>query len=300
MGIDIDTIKNSLPDDLKSKGAVKLGTIALSQVLTLQGKVTTPLTNLKDKFIGDTCPPKTELQSILEQRNNIVDDLNKVGSFLDKTTIALTGVSSLFDLFLTIKSTLKTTEGVINTTKTVINQAVKITPVAPGAVVSAITDLGDAANTLGNKADDVTFDNLGESKLKPLQDGVNSAVIYVALASTALKSIVVLINSIDAPLKKCLESASMPGELLSLSKEIDTLSNLQDAAEQSQNKSTYQGFVLEIETVPYNSTINQRRAIALNSQGITVIQTPLSFSTNAQTLINELKLIIDQNNLKAY
>ena len=87
--------------------------------------------------------------------------------------------------------------------------------------------------------------------------------------------------------------------MVSLSKELDTLSQIQEIANQTQNQVTYQGFVLEIETVPYNSTINQRRAIAKNSQGIVMIQTPLSFSTNAQTLINELKVIIDKNNLKA-
>jgi hypothetical protein len=257
------------------------------------------LTNLKDKFISGTCPPKEELQSILEQRNNLVNDLNNVGSFLDKTTVALTGFKTLFDLFLTVKSTLKNTEGVINTVKIAINQAVKIAPVAPGAAVSAINDLGDTASTLGNKADDITFDNLGESKLKPLQDDLNSATIYVSLSSVTLKSIIVLLNTIDAPLKKCLESANLPGELVSLSKELDTLSQIQEIANQTQNQVTYQGFVLEIETVPYNSTINQRRAIAKNSQGIVMIQTPLSFSTNAQTLINELKVIIDKNNLKA-
>jgi hypothetical protein len=257
------------------------------------------LTNLKDKFISGTCPPKEELQSILEQRNNIVNDLNNVGSFLDKTTVALTGFKTLFDLFLTIKSSLKTAEGTINTAKIAINQALKATPVAPGAIVSALTDLGDAANALGNKADDITFDNLGESKLTPLQNGLNAATIYVALSSTTLKGIITILNAIDAPLQKCLSSANMPGELISLSKELDTLSQLQDAVGQTENQTTYQGFVLEIETVSYNSTINQRRAIAKNSQGIVMVQTPLSFSTNAQTLINELKVIIDKNNLKA-
>jgi phosphopantetheine adenylyltransferase len=298
-GISIDAIKNALPDDLKSKGAVKLGQIALSQILTFEGKALTPLTNLKDKFISGTCPPKEELQSILEQRNNIVNDLNNVGSFLDKTTVALTGFKTLFDLFLTIKSSLKTAEGTINTAKIAINQALKATPVAPGAIVSALTDLGDAANALGNKADDITFDNLGESKLTPLQNGLNAATIYVALSSTTLKGIITILNAIDAPLQKCLSSANMPGELISLSKELDTLSQLQDAVGQTENQTTYQGFVLEIETVSYNSTINQRRAIAKNSQGIVMVQTPLSFSTNAQTLINELKVIIDKNNLKA-
>lgn len=298
-GINIDVINNALPDSLKSKGAVKLGTIILNQALVLSGRVTVPLNNLQSQFKEGTCPPKEELQKILDQRNNIVESLNNTGIILDKTTLALTGFSTLFDLFLGIKFSLKNTVAVLNTAKLVANQIVKTAPVVPGAVVSAINDLSDAALALDKKSTDITFDNLGESKLSPLQDGINTATIYVALTSSILKSIVTLLNAVDAPLKKCLESANMPGELVSLSKEIDTLSKLQDEAEQSQNQTTYQGFVLEIQTVPYNSTINQRRAVAKNSQGIVMVQTPLSFSTNAQTLINELKFIIDKDNLKA-
>ena len=298
-GINIDVISNALPDSLKSKGAVKLGTVILNQALVLSGRVTVPLNNLQSQFKEGTCPPKEELQKILEQRNNIVDSLNKTGAILDKTTLALTGFSTLFNLFLGIKSSLKTTVSVLNTAKIVANQIVKAAPVAPGAVVSAINDLSDAALALDKKSNDITFDNLGESKLKPLQDDINTATIYVALTSSILKSIVTLINAVDEPLKKCLQSANMPGDFISLSKEIDTLIQIQDEAGQTQNQTTYQGFVLEIQTVPYNSTINQRRAVAKNSQGIVMVQTPLSFSTNAQTLINELKLIIDKNNLKA-
>jgi hypothetical protein len=46
--------------------------------------------------------------------------------------------------------------------------------------------------------------------------------------------------------------------------------------------------------------VKQRRAVGQNYQGINLISTPYSFTTNTQTLINELKLIIDRDNLKAY
>jgi hypothetical protein len=87
-----------------------------------------------------------------------------------------------------------------------------------------------------------------------------------------------------------------------------SLDSLSDIVEQATNNETeadgnnvpYKGFTFQIEEVPFSPTINRKKAIALNQSGITLLETPLSFTTNNQTLIDELKLIIDRDNLKAY
>ena len=58
--------------------------------------------------------------------------------------------------------------------------------------------------------------------------------------------------------------------------------------------------MIEIETIPYTPTVNRYRAVGKNQSGIVLTQTDLSFTLDPQILINELKLIIDKDNLKAY
>jgi hypothetical protein len=66
------------------------------------------------------------------------------------------------------------------------------------------------------------------------------------------------------------------------------------------NDGSYKGFTFTIEEVPFSPTVNRIKAIALNQGGIPLLETPLSFTTNRQTLIDELKLIIDRDDLKAF
>ena len=45
--------------------------------------------------------------------------------------------------------------------------------------------------------------------------------------------------------------------------------------------------------------MTRRKAVAKNNNGIILLSTPLSFTTDNQTLLNQIKLLIDSNDLKA-
>jgi len=279
-GIDINTILGAIPDNRKVKGLQKLGQILIQKGTELESQLPSSITSLTSQFTPGSCPDPVILQSIVEKRNNIVSKLNAVGKSLDVITATYTGVSSFLDIVLFSITNLKNI-------RTGLNQAAKLIPAIPGAAVSAINDLGDVTDRL-------TFDNLGNSKLQQQKDRLDSLVIPIALFSKIIQNIITLLNSLDALILACNSNASLDNV-------SDTL--LQTANSQTQaevNDGSYKGFTFQIEEVPYSSTVTRRRALALNQSGITLLQTELSFTANNQTLIDELKLIIDRDNLKAY
>ena len=71
-------------------------------------------------------------------------------------------------------------------------------------------------------------------------------------------------------------------------------------AQSSENDGTYKGFILEIETRPFTDRVNESRAVGKNKSDIIMISTEYSFASNPQVLIDELKFIIDRDDLKAY
>ena len=278
-GIDIDSIKGAIPD--KQTVIQTLSLLLIRKVADNEKLIQAPLENLLKQLPTDgTCLEPVLLQNILDKRNNIVDFLNKFSNFLDTTTSTYTGVNIAFNALLA------TVQG-INLSKTTASGAVKILPTAPGFVTALLSDLGDLK-------DNLTFDSLGESKLSKVKNGLDTLNISLAIVSSFVKKIIQILNSIDALLTPCLN------ENQKLVPVADNLVKITTDSAQSIDNSTYQGFIFKIEEVPFSSTVTRKKAVAYNQSGIPLLETPLSFTSNDQTLINELKLIIDRDNLKAY
>jgi hypothetical protein len=120
--------------------------------------------------------------------------------------------------------------------------------------------------------------------------------LVISIIGTYILTAKATLDIIDAYIKKCNKYANLDPT----SKIINDIADAQLQAQQTLNQITYQGFIIEIEEIPYTPTVIRRRAVGKTQQGIPLIQTELSFTTDNQTLINELKLIIDRDNLKAY
>ena len=282
--VDSNLIQDATPEDQKPKGTAKLPSLLFALGAQIPQIIQPSLQGLIQKYIPnqDVCPNQATLNELITQRNNIVQSLNNIGFKVDQLGTSITGISNF----------LKVTLGLITTIEVasvIASAAAKAIPVIPGIVPAVLND----AQTLIRK---VTFDKLGNSKLAKIQGVISSSALVISIIGTYILTAKGLINIIDAYINKCQLNAN----IIPTSKTINDIADAQLQASQTVNQTTYQGFIIEIEEIPYTPTVTRRRAVGKNQQGIVLIQTELSFTTNSQTLINELKLIIDRDNLKAY
>ena len=281
LGIDIITIQNSIPDNLKRQGIDKLSSVLIKkgeEIKTqIEPKLTQEIQKAKDVSLCDNIE---KLNQLIQTRNNIVSKLNSISKFVNQTSLAFTGISTLLQLLILAKN-------ILDVTTLASYIALGFAPAVPGA---AITTIG----TIQNASDKITYNTLGASRLEKAQNIIGGAAIAIAVLSATIKSVILLLNQLDTELSKCANI-----ELDPVDQNLIDISNQVIEAEATINESIYKGFTIEIETVPFTNTTNRYKAIGLNSDGIKLIETPLSFTTNKQTLIDELKFIIDRDNLKA-
>lgn len=239
---------------------------------------------LGQEALDNFCLPTPVTDGIIAQRNNIVGVLNNVGRQLDQ----LSNILGLAGGFLTVVNI--TLKALIAADPT-LSATGKAFPATAGLTESIRSDI----KTL---KESVIFDEEGESKITPIIIAIASSAISVSVVSSFIKQSVNFLFIIDPYILKCANETQI-NNLTPLSDTIKGVFETETKALQTSNQATYKGFVLQIEEEPFTPTVNRIKAVGLNRYGIKMIETPLSFTTNPQTLIDELKFIIDRDNLKA-
>lgn len=228
--------------------------------------------------LPDTCLVSDELQRILNLRNTLVDRLNITVDFIEK-------LSKPLDILVPTVDTLSTSLQVIDTARIAANTAMAFVPTLPGAVPAAINNLKDLVELINPRI----------TNTKNAITTIQSALDYV---NNILTKLINIFKSIDQYLINC-GAVSETTPLTSLNPYLQQLDQQQNTVESAPINQVYRGFVLEVREEQFSPTVNRRRAVALNPQGIILLQTPLSFTSTPEVLIQQLKLIIDNSNLKA-
>jgi hypothetical protein len=281
--IDLQLFENSLPDSLKSTGSEKLGQLILEKGIQINDIIQPQLDLLVSNLTtpDGLCLPEAQLNEFITQRNNIVNTLNQINKYLDLTTGTIGITSTILD---TLISTARTLKGL----KPAAIAATAASPV-PGPFASLVLQANEVS-------DNLTFDILGNSKLNKIKLIIDRTAVPISLTSRFISNAITALGLIDVILKKCSPNSTISP----ISQNLIDITEAQLRSTQTINDITYKGFIIEIQEVPFNDTIIRRKAVGKNVQGIPLIETELSFTTNSQILINELKLIIDRDNLKAY
>jgi len=280
------TVNASQPDNQKPKGLAKFGKLITDNGLQLAQAALPAAKAYAVQLAIDTasenlpeiCPSQTTIDNIIDPLTNLINSINNTAKLTQDINKLMQDVS--------------TGAAVVSTTSTILNAlipgltiAADASPLAPGFLVSAI----DKIDYINKK---IIFKNDGTPRLPEIISNVGSVTIATSLVSFYLKQVKDILDKVIATIKKCSPNSTLP----ELNAEVISLSKQQEQSTANQDN-VYKGFLIKIVDVKFNEQLNQRKAVAYNGNGIPVLETELSFTTNTQTLVNDLKKIIDESGL---
>ena len=293
VGIDINAIKNATPEDAKAKGIEKFGKLILNAGLKFSNKITPKVVKIiESKFPEGECAPQEEIDKVLQLRDNIVGQANQIAQTLDSFSKIVLGVSRFVTVAIAIVKGIKTAKTILAG----ISTGLSAFPIPNPFINQVLGSLNSVVGILDEISQNTTFDALGKQKLVPLKVGLDGASIAISLANSFIADFVTQLSALDSNIRACDPSAI----LSPLDPQLVLIAELEKQAASSVNEVGYKGFIIEIEEVPFSPTVIRKKAVGLNQDRIKLIETPLSFTTNDNILKEELKFIIDRDDLKAY
>ena len=280
----LNIIEQTALDTFEAKKAEVREELGIDEQLEQLSSLTDPakLQEVKDRL----CPTQDVLENIIRQRDGIVE-------FLNNQQVKVNNLKISADTTGDIADGIQNTSTFIELSAFIANQLTKI----PGVSLlpfyeparSAITDL----NTVNQI---IKFDREGSPRIPPLRGAVSNFSVPLNGVNTMITKIVQALAPIDEIITLCSPNST----LNTLSPDVLATVAIQLSAGETNDGSLYKGFRLEIEEKPYTDTVTQRRAVGLNSSGVVLIASEFSFASDPSVLTNEIKFIIDRDNLKAY
>jgi len=284
----------------------KLGQSIIKNVATKKIRINANLDDLISKF-DKSCPSKSEMIKIINQRNRLVLILTQLRRNiikLDKSTNPLKPLITALD----------------KSSKLLKNNP---TPVAVGspAIAFPLGSILTASNSLftinskltGFTSTILSFGEIKKYIIKTIDDLLNKIKLLDNLVQKCIEEQKNINNNISTtnspsnitlnsiPNLELINDSDLDTELNNIlnNEESGLIGDLQSSDENSNN--TYNGFVFEILIDNNNTTrFTKRYAVAKSQSGIILLKGEPSFSSSTEVLINELKFIIDRDNLKAF
>jgi len=268
----------------------RLVNVILQKVNDVKSKYTIKIEEFISQFkLG--CPTPQEIERIVNIRNRAIDELTNLYESTNRIADNIAGISGFVTLILTIVK-------VAQTAISALGLAQLIAPIIPNPVLVKINAATELAQSIIDK---VRYKADGDPRLVPLVNGIIAANVAIQLFVSALRDLICKLEALDPQILECAQEAGMDKPQLNpvspaIIRFVDESLN---ENQESIIETTYRGFIFEIEKIPFSPTVNRTRANALNKDGIIMLSSELSFTTEPSILIEELKFVIDRDNLKA-
>jgi hypothetical protein len=232
------------------------------KVAGIQERLLTQIGKLKSKFPQDTCPTKEELLVVIAKRNALASGVNQLQNqirTLDRTGGTITKIITPLPPALTLLKLLPLPTAV------------------PGVTAGSIVTLSDVFSILKEIL----------NRFKSIAGGFEFLENF---AISILNKINNELKTLDALIEKCAKELNIDYEVIN-----DELN--QDITEEGFE--VYKGFTFEIKYDGLNQTPYPKRfAQALDKNQVVRLKSESSFASDPNVLIEELKFIIDTQNLK--
>lgn len=291
-------INTNAPSQEKAKGLDKLGQNLQKKAATLQKTLISAIvaeiaafgiSNIKQLAEGKIdisklpklCPTQDKILRLINLRDKYTTQLNTYYKNITGLSKGLTGTEQVSEAIATVIS-------VTAATRQAANAALAFVPITPGAVPSGINILKDLEDIIKPRLDKI---------LKTVQT-LKSAIIFI---SSILIIIIQLLRMLDLLIQLCAQEVGVPYSAINAELAIlggNTISNLQNTTPTLDN--SYKGFRFEIlEETNNNTKYPLRYAVGKDKYGVILLKSEASFTPNPNVLIDELKFVIDRDNLSA-
>ena len=236
------------------------------------------------------CPANDKILELINIRNNILKVLNPTSKTIEALVKTLDIAST----------TLNITKNIVTVSSQIIDAYVLVAP-------KVVPPLPVPPNIFTTKAN---IDDTLNPILNSLTNRINITNIAANIVYNIVIKIIEVLNAIDLHINEC-SDPNNPPQLTPIDPFVQSVFDKYQESLTSQvdvytaYNTTYNGFTLEIVTGSYAPTASSpklvtSKAVGKNFGGIPIIETEYSFTTTPQVLIDELKLRIDTENLKAY
>lgn len=239
----------------------------LIKSLKVQNKVDTFLDSYIFK-LSNACPDQKILLDLINKRNALVKSLSPLNGYLNNIKTTVTSVDALLKILKLTSTT------------------IQLLPVPlTYAPLSLPNSMSNILTQIDKKLD----------KNDSLLEAINKVLDII---KKSVQTLLTKLSILDQLIQKCIEVNNIPSGDINLS-----VFNLDQPLVDNQNSDpisdSYGSFKLEVREIPSNSKYKQRIGVAMDRNGIVLLKTTPSYTSNNKTLLDELKFIIDRDNLKA-